>query len=129
MLAPDKTLDDAVRLGPLAALAGAALLLIAGRLLFWTRHFLRRDDRSPSEAGRRQREAVSASGKRVVLIEWIATLAAALGLAATFLDLKHGSAGTDPERLSRVFAPALSGLFVFVLSQGALGLFRSWAES
>jgi len=76
MHAPDKTLDDVVRLWPIAALAGAALLLIAGRLFFWTRHFLRRDDRSPFEAGCRHREAVSASGKRLVLIEWIATAAA-----------------------------------------------------
>jgi hypothetical protein len=125
-------LEEIVRLWPIAGLAGAALLLIAGRLFFWTRHFLRRDDRSPADAGRRRREAVSAAGKRVVLIEGIATLAAAIGLAATFLDLRNGTGGSisaDAERLSRLFAPALSGLGVFVLSQGALGLFRSWADS
>ncbi len=129
MLASDKSVDVAVRLGPIAALAGAALLLIAGRLFFWTRHFLRREDRSPSEAERRQREAVLSSGKRVVLIEGIATLAATLGLAATFLDLRSGTSAADADRLSQVFAPALSGLGVFVLCQAALGLFRSWAET
>src|SRR5947207_3971682 len=132
MLAAEKTLDEVVRLGPIVALGGAALLLIAGRLFFWTRHFLRREDRSATDAGRRRLEAIRAGRKRVVLIEGIATLAAALGLLATFLDLRSGEAGSirpDADRLSLLFAPALSGLGVFVLCRGALGLFHSWTEA
>jgi hypothetical protein len=125
-------MDEIVRLWPIAALAGAAFLLIAGRLFFWTRTFLRREDPSSTDAGRRRLEAIGASRKRVVLIEGIAVLAAALGLLATFLDLRSGTAGAisaDGERMSRALAPSLSGLGVFVLCQGALGLFRSWAET
>src|SRR5689334_6777844 len=120
------TTREIVCAGSIAALACAAIGLIAGRFFFWTRHFLAR----PTESAR-MRAALVASGRQVVLLEMVASLAAAVGLVVTFLDLRSGAGGVTAavaDRLSPVFAPALAGLGVFVVCQGALGLFRGWSE-
>jgi hypothetical protein len=120
------TTREIVCTGSIAALACAAIGLIAGRFFFWTRHFLAR----PTENSR-MRAALVASGKQVVLLEMVASLSAAVGLVVTFLDLRSGAGGVTAavaDRLSPVFAPALAGLGVFIVCQGALGLFRGWSE-
>ncbi|RPH48889.1 MAG: hypothetical protein EHM91_03730, partial [Planctomycetota bacterium] len=120
------TTREIVCAGSIAALACAAIGLIVGRFFFWTRHFLARPD-EPA----RMREALAASGKRVMLLEIIASVAAAVGLVVTFLDLRSGAGGVTAavaERLAPVFAPALAGLGVFIVCQAALGLFRGWSE-
>src|SRR6185295_15783834 len=98
MPAPEWTLEEIARWGAIAAPAGVALVLIAGRFL-------------------------SGSPRRVVPIEMAASLAAAAGLGVTFLDLRKGAGALSP-----VFAPALAGLGVYVFCQGVLGVFRFWCD-
>lgn len=104
--------------GSIAGLVGAAFVLIAGRLVFWTRHLLGR--RTGDPAG-----MLAASRRRLLLLEMVACLAASVGLLGTFLEMRSGARPAEARRL----APALAGLGVFIVCQGALGLFRSWSET
>jgi hypothetical protein len=117
--------------GAMSVLTGVALVLIAGRLLFWMRRFPSRDRRSAPDPAR-IRETLYVDARRLAWLELVASLVAGVGLLGTFLNLRFGSGGTaalDGGRLAPVFAPALAGLGVFLVCQGAAGFFRGWSDT
>ena len=138
------------------------LALALGRLAFWLGYFASRDPGAggapesprPGRSGdpivdilsaRRARsdrawilagDLLTSSSRRVVLLDGVASLAALLGLAGTFVALRGvaGGVGTpggagDAAPLAGALGPALLGLAVFVLARVSLALFHSWENA
>jgi hypothetical protein len=101
-------------LGTIASLAVVAMVLIGGKLLFWTRYFLGRGT------------DLAASGRGALGLEMVSLLAAVAGLLGTFLQMRIEA---DSGGLARIFTPSLAGLGLFVIVQGALGVFRAGSEA
>jgi hypothetical protein len=155
-------IGGAAFLGPIAGLGVIALVLVLGRFAFWLRHFARRTPaRGAVEGGvrpgpsgdpiadillarrnsfdrawRLATELLTSSGRRIVLLDGAASLAALLGLAGTFIALRGMAVGVgsapvpfEAGRLAWALGPLLSGLAVFVFARASLGLFHAWENS
>jgi hypothetical protein len=143
-------------LAPVATLGGLALALSLGRIVFWLRYWARRNDcqraeilrgtldrlptscdrlgeiewanrSSPDRARILACGLISESGRRVLLVDAVASLAALAGLGSSFVALRVGA--VQALWLPRALSPALAGLAVFVFARTVLAVFRAWGDA
>jgi hypothetical protein len=91
--------------------------------------------RDPDRGIRLAERLLGASRRKTMAVELLSSMAAIVGLAGSLIslgELRDPGRGPGPglgESLSWTLAPLLVGTAIFVVAQGALGLFRSWGDA